>query len=126
MPCMRPVALRRAALCTALSLVLCITAACAAAPTAPDTSEIVDVLVSHTPSPVAATPAAACNVPDLRLETEAYARKALTNLGINDVTVEYIATADIPAGLVAEQSVKSGDCPQDGAPFKLLVSVPLP
>lgn len=110
---------RCAALCVAIVLVLCIAAACAVPPVAPDA---VPDAVAAPPTPV---PTPDCDVPDLQFETEAYAREALTTRGMS-IDVEYVATSDIPAGLVADQSVKAGDCPTDDAPVKLLVSVPTP
>lgn len=106
---------RRAALCAVLALVLCAASACAVPPAVPEATTAVE-----TPAP---TPA--CDVPDLQFETESYARETLTARGMN-IDVEYVATSDIPAGLVAEQSVKPGDCPVEDAPVKLLVSVPTP
>lgn len=109
----------RTFLCVAMALVLCLLTACAAAPEAAE-AEVVDVLPSHTPQ-AAATPAS-CALPDLRMQTEADARKALAACGVNNIDVEYAAMPDVPAGLVAEQSVKAGECPQAGTLVKLRVS----
>ncbi|MDD4075840.1 MAG: PASTA domain-containing protein [Eubacteriales bacterium] len=112
---LHPFAGRRAALCAALALVLCIASACAVPPAVPEAAT----------TPATPAPTAACDVPDLQFETESYAREALSTRGMS-IDVEYVATSDIPAGLVADQSVKAGECPVENAPVKLLVSVPTP
>ncbi len=109
----------RTFLCVATVLALCLLTACAAAPEASE-AEVVDVLASHTPQALA-TPVN-CALPDLKLQTEAEARKALAACGVYNIEVEYAAVPDVPAGLVAGQSVEAGACPQAGTPVKLRVS----
>ncbi|MDD4075839.1 MAG: PASTA domain-containing protein [Eubacteriales bacterium] len=120
MPCMLHSACRPAVLCGAAALLLCLLTACSAATAAP---EVVDVLPSHTPQ---AAEAANCDIPDLRLETEASAKETLAAHGVRDIEVEYVTAPDVPAGLVTDQSVKAGQCPQKNVPVKLFISIAAP